>query len=295
MLCTFNTPFGRYRFKRLPFGVRVSQDVFQRKLDEVFQGVDNVTNIADDIIVYGSTEEEHDQAFTNMLTACRSNNVKLNPEKLQFKKQEVNFFGYTLSSDGISPATDKLETIRNITPPANAKEPQSLLGIITYLNRFSRRLADLTAPLRELTKKNVHFNWEEHHQIALDGIKEELCAARVLSFYVPNPETTTILQCDVSTKGLGAWLRQVDRNGNEKIVAMASLSLTDAETRYSNIERECLAVKFGLEKFEYYLLGRHTLVETDHSPLEQIFKKNINNVPARLQRLVLRCLNSTLK
>jgi len=91
-------------------------------------------------------------------------------------------------------------------------------------------------------------------------------------------------------KGLGAWLRQVDQNGNEKIVAMASRSLTDTETRYSNIERECLAVAFGLEKFEYYLLGQHTLVETDHSPLEQIFKKNINQIPTRLQRLVLRCL-----
>ena len=72
---------------------------------------------------------------------------------------------------------------------------------------------------------------------------------------------------------------------------MASRSLTDTESRNSNIERECLAVMFGLEKFEYYLLGRHTLVETDHSPLEQIFKKNITEAPAKLQRLVLRCMN----
>ena len=100
----------------------------------------------------------------------------------------------------------------------------------------------------------------------------------------------TILQCDVSQTGIAAWLRQLDPQGNDHIVAMASRSLTEAESRYSNIERECLAVTYGLEKFEYYLLGRSVTVETDHSPLEQIFKKNINEAPSRLQRLLLRCL-----
>lgn len=113
----------------------------------------------------------------------------------------------------------------------------------------------------------------------LDKIKEELCSAPVLSYYDPDPPTATILQCDPSQKGLAAWIRQVDSSGNEKIVAMASRLLNNTESRYSNIERECLAVMFGLEKFEYYLLGRHTLVEADHSPLEQIFKKNTAEAP----------------
>ena len=288
--CTFNTPFGRYRFKRLPFGVVVSQDIFQRKLDDIYRNIPNVTGIADDIIIYGSTEEEHDQAFVNMLEATRANNVSLNSAKLQFKQPSVNFYGHTLTQEGICPAADKLEAIKNISAPSNTKELLSLLGLITYLNRFSAKIAELTAPLRELTKKNIHFRWELHHQTALDKIKKELCSAQVLSYYDSYPATTTILQCNASQEGLGAWIRQVDADGNERIVAMASRSLTDAESRYSNIERECLAVMFGLEKFEYYLLGRHTLVETDHSPLEQIFKKNIAEAPARLQRLLLRCM-----
>ena len=290
LMCTFNTPFGRYRFKRLPFGINVSQDIFQRKLDDIYKKIPNVTGIADDIIVFGSTEEEHDQAFVNMLEATRANNVSLNSEKLQFKQQSVNFFGHTLTQDGILPAADKLEALRNISAPSNTKELLSLLRLITYLNRFSTKVAELIAPLRELTKKNVHFRWEQHHQATLDRIKEELCSAPILSYYDPDPETATILQCDASQKGLGAWIRQIDSNGKERIVAMASRSLTNTESRYSNIERECLAVMFGLEKFEYYLLGRHTLVETDHSPLEQIFKKNIAEAPARLQRLLLRCM-----
>ena len=289
LLCTFNTPFGRFRFKRLPFGVNVSQDVFQRKLDEIYRGIPNVAGIADDIIITGSTKEEHDQAFLNMLNATRKNNVSLNSDKLQFKKQSVNFYGHTITQEGIKPSSDKLEMIKNIQTPTDAKELLSILGMITYLNRYSAKLAQLTAPLRELTKKNTHFKWEDYHQDALDKIKEELCSVPVMSYYDPNPETVTILQCDASQKGLGAWIRQIDSDNNERIIAMSSRSLTDAEKRYSNIERECLAVAYGLQRFEYYLLGRTTIVETDHSPLEQIFKKSIAEALSRLQRLLLKC------
>ena len=216
--------------------------------------------------------------------------MSLNSEKLQFKQPSVNFFGHKLAADGILPAADKLEALRNISAQSNTKELLSLLGLVTYLNRFSSKVAELTDPLRELTKKNVHFRWELHQQTALDRVKEELCSAPVLSYYNPDPARTTILQCDASQKGLGAWVRQIDPNGKEKVVAMASISPTETESGYSNIEREWLAVMFGLEKFEYYLFGRHTLVETDHSPLEQMFKKNIAKAPARLQRLLLRCM-----
>ena len=161
--------------------------------------------------------------------------------------------------------------------------------MVTYLNRYSSKLADLTSPLRELTTKYTHFRWEPHHQQALDRIKQELCSAKVIS-YDPDPGTPTTLQCDASQTGVEAWLRQTDSQGNENIVAMASRSLTDAESRYSNIERQCLAVTYGLEKFSYYSLGRNVTVETDHSPLEQIFKKSINEALSRLQRLRLKCL-----
>ena len=167
--------------------------------------------------------------------------MSLNSEKLQFKQQSVNFFGHTLTQDGILPAADKLEALKNISAPSNTKELLSLLGLITYLNSFSAKVAELTAPLRELTKKNVHFRWEEHQQAALDRIKEELCTAPILSYYDPYPATTSILQGDASQKGLGAWIRQIDSNGKERIVAMASRSLTDTESRYSNIERKLLS------------------------------------------------------
>ena len=136
LLCTFNTPFGRYRFKRLPFGIILSQDIFQRRLDEVYKDIPNVMGIADDIVVCGSTESEHDQAFCEMLKATRKHNVSLNSEKLQFKQAQVDFYGHILSENGIQPAREKLETIRNIKTPSNIKELQTTLGMVTYLFIF---------------------------------------------------------------------------------------------------------------------------------------------------------------
>lgn len=112
-----------------------------------------------------------------------------------------------LTQHGICPAADKLEALKSISAPTNAKGLLSLLGLITYLNRFSAKVAKPTTSLRELTKKNVHFGWEQEHEVALNRIKEELCSAPILSYYDPDPATTTILQCDASQKGVGAWIR----------------------------------------------------------------------------------------
>uniref|UniRef100_A0A3B3BMZ8 Reverse transcriptase/retrotransposon-derived protein RNase H-like domain-containing protein n=1 Tax=Oryzias melastigma TaxID=30732 RepID=A0A3B3BMZ8_ORYME len=185
------------------------------------------------------------------MEAVKRNNIGFNSEKLQFK-QKVSLYVHTLTEDGLQPLEDKLQAIKDIQTPTNTKELQTLLGMLTYLNRFSTKLAELVVPLRELNKKNVHFRWQPHHQQALDDIKKELSTTKLISYYDPDPNTVTILQCDASTKGLRAWIRQIDQQGQEKIVVMASRCLSPTESRYSNIERECLAVMFGLKKFEYY-------------------------------------------
>ena len=141
----------------------MSQDVFQPKLDECYAGINNVTGIADDIIVSGSTVEEHNQAFKEMLDAARKNNISLNSSKMQFCQSEVNFYGHTITDGGMKPTGNKIEAIRNIRTPESAQEVSSLLGLVTYLTRFSARLAMLTGPLRDLNKKNARFKWEQRH------------------------------------------------------------------------------------------------------------------------------------
>lgn len=170
----------------------------------------------DDILVTESTEEEHDIAMTKILERAKKNNIRFNVEKFQYKKKRVNFFGHTITEHGLSLTEDKLQAIKDIQSPKNAKELYTPLGIISYLNRFSVKLSQMTASLRELIKKNVHFVWQQHHQDALKAIKTELCRAQIISYYHTDPNTTTILQCDASSLGVGAWIRQINHIGAEK-------------------------------------------------------------------------------
>ena len=146
----------------MPFGVKIAQDVFQCRLDEIFKDIPNVAGIAGDILVCGSSDIEHDLSFINMLGACRLNNVALNSGKLQFKQKKINFYGHTLREEGLQPAEDKLQATTNIKVPENTAELLTILGMINYLNRFSVKLADYTATLRELTKKHVRLTVKQH-------------------------------------------------------------------------------------------------------------------------------------
>ena len=162
----------------------------------------------------------------------------------------------------------------------NLQDLQSYLGLVNYLNRFSSKLADLTAPLRALCKKGVVFAWESSQQDAFEAIKKEITRAPVLAYF--DKSKTSVVQSDASKKGLGAVLLQDGKP------VYASRSLTETEQRYLNIERELLSVVFALERFHRYLYGYAVTVQTDHQLLVSIWKKSITSSSPRLQRLLLR-------
>ena len=283
LLTTFNSPFGRYRFTRLPFGLIVSQDVFQKELDNALEGLPGVTGIADDNFVYGSTEKEHDENLLRLMERARQKGIKFNADKLQLKCVEASFFGHTWTPEGVKPDNKKVSAILAMKPPDNAKDLQSFLGLVNYLTRYSSQLATLTAPLRELTKKEIAFVWGPEHDIAFQAVKQEISSMSVLRYFDPKADTT--IQTDASQKGLGAALLQ-----HGQPICYASRALTDTEQNYSNIERETLGVVWGLEKFHYFIYGKHCTLHTDHKPLESIFKKKLAHCPPRLQRLLIRAL-----
>ena len=282
-LTTFNTPFGRYRFTRIPFGLVVSQDVFQKHLDSSLEGLKGVTGIADDTFVYGATEEEHDANMVNLMIRSRERGIKFNKDKVQFKCQGVSFFGHKWPRHGIKPDDSKISAIQKMTPPENRKDLQSFLGLVNYLTRYSGRLASLTAPLRELIKKDKAYVWGPEHDHSFNQVKQEITSMGVLRYFDPNVES--VIQTDASQKGLGAVLLQQGQP-----VCYASKALTETERNYSNIERETLGVVWGLERFNYYIFGKHCTVNTDHKPLEAIFKKRLSSCPPRLQRFLMRAL-----
>ena len=279
-LTTFNTPFGRYRFKRLPFGLICAQDVFQRKMDEVFEDLNGVTPLIDDVIITGRTREEHDANLRAALTRATEKKLKLNPDKLTVGAQEVKFFGHLLTADGLKPDPDKVKAIVEMPAPKDKKELQTMLGMITYLSKFAPQLSETTKPLRDLLKDDVDFSWDKIQQSALDQIKKVLTNEPVLAYYDPSKPVT--LQVDSSKFGCGATIFQ-----DGKPVAYASKSLNETEQNYAQIEKELYAIVFGCTRFHQFIYGRKTLVESDHKPLEIIFKKSLTNAPPRLQRMLL--------
>lgn len=287
-LTTFHTPFGRYKWLRMPFGISSAPEEFQRLVHDVIGDLDGVETIADDLLVYGSGDSyeeavvNHDQHLISLLDRCRERNLKLNKSKLRFKQKSVKYNGHILTTEGMLPDPAKVEAITEMPRPRDKAEVRRLLGMVNYLGKFLQQLSDVSEPLRNLTKEGVKFIWSQVHEDTFNKLKRMISQPPVLQYYDLDEEIT--LETDASDYGLGAVLLQKGRP-----VAFASRTLTQSEKRYSQIEKECLSIVFGCTRFDHYLHGRKKIKAlTDHKPLETILAKSINSAPKRLQRMMLR-------
>ena len=234
LLTTFNTPgYGRYCFKRLPFGLVSSQDLFQRVMDDLLIGLGNAKPVADDIKIHGNSELEHDLYLLEVLDRCQQAGLHLNPDKCQIKKNSVKFYGNLLTTTGMKPDPKKIEGIVKLAPPTSKLEVRSLVGMVTFLNRFIPNTTALLEAIRKLLKNDIQFSWDEEQQQAFQQIKTAITQPSSLAYF--DKDKPCEVQCDASLKGIGVCLLQ-----NNNPIYFASKSLTETESRYSNIEREML-------------------------------------------------------
>lgn len=278
-LCTMSTPYGRYRFKRMPFGISTAPEVFQRVMNEILGDLPGTAVVMDDILAWGKTQQEHDENIRRLLQRCRNVNLRLNPKKCQFGKTEVRYLGQVLTGDGITVDPDRIQDILEVKEPRDPKELRTFLGMITYLSNFIPRLSERAAPLRELLKKESAWVWTEQQQRSFEDLRDALTKAPVLAYYTPEKPIT--LSVDASQYGVGAVITQ-----EGKPLAYSSRSLTAAQTKYAQIEKELLAIVHGCTKFHHYIFGQPCVtVESDHKPLQAIFTKPLHQCPMRLQRM----------
>ena len=209
-------------------GTIVASDIFQQKLDSIYIGLPGVTGIADDMIIFGTTEDEHDRNLLRFLQVTKDHGLRLNKDKIQFKRTEVSFFGHRWSKDGLSPDPKKIQLIINMDFPENKETMHSFLGMINFLNRYSPRLAELCALLRSLILKDTHYIIKDEHHKAFTQLKQEFTTQITLPYF--NRSEPTTLQTDASKKGFGAVILQ-DNKPND----FASRSLTVAEKYYQNV------------------------------------------------------------
>ena len=282
-LTTYNTELGRFWYTVTPFGPTVAGDILQRKLDECFDKLKQVIIIADDIMVVGYRPDHsnHDQAFTILLQTDQKCNDTLNYDKLQYKQNEVDFFGETSTKSSHKPGRSKVSAITAMSSPTNKKQVQSFISMINYLSKFSMRLSELAQFIRESSKDKIPFNWGPEYQAAFIKMKQVISSAPMLAYY--NHKRQTQLQTDTSIKGLGACLLQ-----EGKPVYFASEALTEAQKGYVAIQIDLLAVAWAMEKFHHFLYASNFILETDQKPLEAILSKSINQATPRLQQILNR-------
>ena len=248
---------------------------------EMLEDIPGVEVIVDDILVWGSTIQEHDERLKMTLDRIRENNVKLSENKCQYRKDKIDYVGHTVCQQGLKASEEKIRATRDMKQPQSKKELQTFLGFITYLQKFLPHMSEISAPLRLLLENKVEWHWEKAQEESFKKLKQLATEAPVLGFYDPKEEI--ILNVDASSYALGAVILQKD-----KPIAYAT------QHRYSVIEKESLALVFGTQKFHQYLYGRSFIVESDHKPLEHIFRKPLSECPPRLARFMLQFRNMTL-
>ena len=278
--CTFNTPWGRKRFLRMPSGISSASEIIQKRKKETFGDIQGVPVIAEDLIIAARDNQEHDNIL-HMVSRARDKGVKLNSEKVKFKIGQVEYMGNHLSSDGLKPDPKKIEAIMNMPIPTDVNSLQRLLGLINYRAQHIPNESAITEPLRELFKEHAEWDWQPEHDKAIESLKAVLTSKPALAFYDVNEPVT--IQADASQSGLGESLLQ-----EGKPVAYASRAMKSAKQNYAQIEKEMLANCFATSKCHQYVYGKPKVsVQSDHKPLESILKKPLCKAPPRLQRLML--------
>ena len=249
---------------------------------KLIEGLSGVEVVANDFVIVGFGDNEvdaqrsHDANLLAFIQRCEQSGVNLDANKMELRVSEVPFIGHVATADGLRVDPMKVRAINEMPRPTDVAAVQRLLGLTQYLAKFLPLLSDMTKPLRELTTKDVDFQWHEPHQAAFDALKAAVTNTPVLRYY--NLEEEVTLQ-----SGLGAALMQ-----NGQPVAYSSRALTSAETRYAQIEKELLAVVFACQRFDAYVYGRANVnVESDHKPLAIIMRKTLDSAPKRLQRMLL--------
>ena len=273
--------------KKINFGTNSAAEIFQNTLQSNLSDIRGVKNIADDIIVHGKTHKDHDQAMENCLKRLAELNLKAKAEKCSFLQSELKFYGLIFSASGTRPDPKRIDNLVKVPAPRNVSEVRSFLGMTNTCHDYIPDYATIAAPLRQLTRKNVTFEWKLEHQRAFDKMKKALTQTPVMAYFDTSKRTMVIV--DGSLFGLGAILAQRERQGQQyNIIAYASRPLTPVERRYSQTDIEGLSLEWGIEHFRLFLICSEFDVITDHKALESIFNNPKSKPPARIERWMMR-------
>jgi len=271
----------------MPFGAKNAPACFQRAMDEVLGSGHWLFALVyiDDVIIFSKTMEEHIEHLNYVFSRLSKYNLNVNPKKIQLCCAEFKFLGYVFKHKhgrvNMYPNPKKLIGISQYPSPVNPKKVSQLLGMLQYYKNFVPEYAKLIAPMTKLLRKSSDkFLWSEDCEKNLRLILQFLVDDAVL--LVPNFDEEFEIHTDACDTGIGAVLFQRDRYGVLKPISFRSRHLNEAEKKMCITHKECLAVKFGLEKFRYYIEYNHFKLITDHQALQWLMQtKDLSGKLAR--------------
>ena len=268
----FVCKYGHFEMTRMPFGLNSAASTFQRTMEMALQGLQWLTCLIyiDDIIVFGKDFDEHIARVEQVLERLRLAGLKLKPTKCEMLQTEVSFLGHVVSGVGVKPSPTNVSKILGWPKPKNAKQVKQFVAMGSYYRRYIKDFAAMVRPMVDLTKKGKKFVWSESCDQAFEKLKQALTSADVMG-YPLNEGGMFVLDVDASDVGIGGVLHQI-QGDRERVIAYASRALNKAESNYCITEKELLAVRYFVEYFRQYLLGRRFLVRSDHQSLVWLFR-----------------------
>ena len=230
LLTTFLTPFGRFCYNKLPFGIASTPEHFQHRINTLLEGLPGVVCHNDDILIYGKDLQEHNERLTSTFKTIQQARLTLNREKCQFYKPSRSFLSHIVSTKASPQTLGKLELSWTWNLPTTVTQLRRFLGMVTQMNQFSPKIAELSQPLREFLSSKKAWMWGLPQQESFEKVKAEIATPQVLAHYDVTAKTKVC--ADTSSYRLGAVLLQKQRE-LWKPVAFSSHSLSGTELRYA--------------------------------------------------------------
>lgn len=278
---------GLFRYRRLFFGICSASEIFQNTIAQVLAGIPGCRNAADDILIAGRTIDEHNSTLHRVLQRLQDNGLTLNKKKCSLMQTELDFWGIHLSQGGISISPTRVEALRQLKRPNNAAEVRSLLGMTGWSSRFIKDYAAISAPLRELTRQNTKWKWSQVEENAFRTIIDALSKSAKQAFFDRTRRTQVIV--DASPIAVSAALTQIDPATQHSVVLChSSRALSAVESRYSQFDREMLAVVFGIVKYHRWIYGSEFDVLSDNKALCSLLNNKSARMTARVERMFLK-------
>ena len=268
---------GLFQFTRMPFGLSGAPSSFQRLMNIIMRGLPFVSTYIDDVLIHSDSEEVHKGHLQEAFRRLKKAGLTLRGVKCQIGVSQVSYLGHVFSGKGMSPDDSKIRAVTEWPKPVDAGDVRQFLGLASYYRRYIKGFADLAAPLHQLTHNDAEFKWTDHCNKAFESLKCRLTEAPVLAFpRFDRQAGIMILQTDASGVGLGAVLEQEGH-----VIGYASRTLSRSESNYSVIQRECLAIVWGMKQLCHYLLGQLFQLMTDHAPLQWLAQQKSEGLLCR--------------